>query len=56
MGGGTSKHTVSNFEQRAYVQWLNELFETDKDVSHLMPIKQEGNDLYEKIGDGIMLW
>jgi len=53
--GGTSKHTVSNFEQRAYVQWLNELFETDKDVSHLLPIKQEGNDLYEKIGDGIML-
>ena len=52
----TSKHTVSTFEQRAYAQWLNELFETDQDVSQHLPIKNDGSDLYEKIGDGIILW
>lgn len=51
----TSKHTVSTFEQRAYAQWLNELFESDQDVSQHMPFKNDGSDLYEKIGDGIIL-
>lgn len=28
----------------------------DKDLKHLLPLKKSGDDLYEKIVDGLILW
>jgi len=42
-------------EQVAFAGWLNRLLKDDKDVAHLLPIAEDGCDMYGKIDDGIIL-
>merc|ERR1712004_682896 len=42
-------------EQVAFAGWLNRLLKDDKEVAHLLPIAEEGCDMYGKIDDGIIL-
>jgi len=42
-------------EQVAFAGWMNRLLKDDKDVAHLLPIAEDGCDMYGKIDDGIIL-
>ncbi|CAK9297455.1 unnamed protein product [Gordionus sp. m RMFG-2023] len=48
-------HTVKQEEQVAFSHWINTNLGGDKDLNHLLPIEQEGMDLYDKVKDGILL-
>lgn len=52
---GYSFHTVLKEEQRAFSQWINTNLSVLHELSHLLPLKDDGDDLYQKIGDGILL-
>ena len=47
---------VPQDEERSLAQWINNNLECDEDCSHLLPLESDGGDLYQKIGDGILLW
>ena len=47
---------VPQKEERSLAQWINNNLECDEDCSHLLPLESDGGDLYQKIGDGILLW
>lgn len=49
---------ISIEEQRGFCQWINHNLEKDPQLSHLLPLnlEQNGDDLYQKVGDGILLW
>ena len=47
---------VPQEEERSLAQWINNNLECDEDCSHLLPLESDGGDLYQKIGDGILLW
>lgn len=60
--GGTSyassegtTHTVKQGEQVAFSDWINRHLKDDPDLKHLLPLNAEGNDLYLKVGDGILI-
>lgn len=53
---GYSFHTIMKEEQRSFSQWINTNLGSFPELSHLLPLKDDGADLYEKIGDGILLW
>jgi len=42
-------------EQRSFARWLNRYLGDIGELSHLLPLADSGDDLYEKIGDGILL-
>ena len=47
---------VPQEEERSLAQWINNNLECDEDCAHLLPLESDGSDLYQKIGDGILLW
>lgn len=49
-------HSVRVEEQLAFSDWINSNLSHDKDLAHLLPIDAEGQLLYEKVKDGILLW
>ena len=53
---GYSQSTIPKEEQRSFAQWINNQFKNDQDVSHHLPFNSEGSDMYDKLGDGILLW
>ena len=53
---GENYHTILNDEQHSFSAWINKNMQTLKSVQHLMPLANDGEDLYEKIEDGIILW
>ncbi len=53
---GYSYHMVFKEEQRSFSNWINANLGGMEDLAHLVPLKEDGADLYEKIGDGILLW
>lgn len=48
-------HSVRLEEQLAFSDWVNSNLGHDPDLKHLLPIDAEGNGLYKKIKDGILL-
>lgn len=48
-------HSVRNEEQVAFADWINSNLREDKDLHHLLPLNQTGDDLYEKMADGLIL-
>ena len=43
-------------EQKSFAGWLNRYLGNIGELSHVLPLADSGDDLYEKIGDGILLW
>ena len=61
--GGTSEgsadgttHSFSEEEKIAFVDWINGALCEDADVKGSLPISTEGDDLFKKLADGIVLW
>ena len=52
---GYSYHMVLKEEQRSFSNWINSNLGGMADLAHLMPLRDDGSDIYEKIGDGILL-
>lgn len=48
-------HSVSKEEQVAFSNWINTRLGSDPDLNHLLPLDQNGENLYEAIKDGILL-
>lgn len=48
-------HSVRQEEQVAFSNWINSKLATDPDLSHLLPLDQNGENLYEAIKDGVLL-
>ncbi|XP_044741174.1 plastin-2 [Chrysoperla carnea] len=48
-------HSVRLEEQLAFSDWINTNLSGDQDLKHLLPIDNEGKQLYDKLKDGIML-
>ena len=52
---GYSYHMIFKEEQRSFSNWINANLGGADDLAHLLPLKEDGADLYDKIGDGILL-
>lgn len=48
-------HSVRREEQAAFSNWINFKLKDDPDLKHLLPLDENGDDLYEAIKDGILL-
>lgn len=48
-------HSVRQEEQAAFSNWINIKLKDDPDLKHLLPLDQNGDNLYEAIKDGILL-
>ena len=55
-GAMGSFHTVLKEEQNSFSDWINGNMQKLDSVKHLLPLHPEGDDLYEKVDDGIILW
>ena len=49
-------HVVLKEEQNSFSDWINGHMQKIESVKHLLPLHDEGDDLYRKIDDGIILW
>ena len=47
---------ISKEEQRSFASWINENLGDNKNLSHLLPLQADGDDLYSKCADGMLLW
>ena len=63
MSGGTSessaegtKHSYSEAEKVAFVDWMNTALTDDAEARVYLPINPATSGLFEKIKDGIILW
>ena len=52
-GLGYGYHVVTKEEQRSIANWINSCFladkELDKGMEHILPLKDDGSDLYKKV-------
>ena len=48
-------HSVRQEEQAAFSNWINIKLRDDPDLKHLLPLNENGDNLYEAIKDGILL-
>lgn len=48
-------HSVRQEEQAAFSNWINIKLKEDPDLKHLLPLDENGDNLYEAIKDGILL-
>ncbi|GAB1601285.1 plastin-1-like [Argonauta hians] len=48
-------HSIRTAEQVAFSDWINSKLEKDKQCSQYLPLDPNGPDLYQKVGDGILL-
>ena len=53
---GYSYHMILREEQRSFSNWINSNLGDMAELKHLLPLKNDGDDLYDKIADGILLW
>jgi len=55
---GYGYHVVTKEEQRSIANWINSCFladqDLDKGMEHILPLKDDGSDLYSKVDDGIL--
>jgi hypothetical protein len=49
------QHSFSEEEKAAFADWINFQLEEDPEVKALLPISEEGNELFAKVKDGILL-
>ena len=63
VSGGTSessaegtKHSYSEAERVAFVDWINTALKDDAEAQVYLPIDPASSDVFEKIKDGIILW
>ena len=63
MSGGTSessaegtKHTYSEAERVAFVDWINTALKDDQEAQAYLPLDPATADVFEKMKDGIILW
>lgn len=61
--GGTSessaegtKHTYSDAERVAFVDWINTALQDDTEAKAYLPMNPVTSELFEKMNDGIILW
>ncbi|PAA85184.1 hypothetical protein BOX15_Mlig000734g1 [Macrostomum lignano] len=54
-GNEWTLHTIGDSERRGYAGWINKMLEKDPDLSHLLPVDGNTDELYEKLGDGLVL-
>jgi len=52
---GHGYHTIMEEEQKSFGHWINAHLGKDTDLNHLLPLKDDGSDVYKKIDDGIIL-
>ena len=47
---------VTKEEQRSIANWINSCFLGDQGhgMGHILPLSDDGSDLYSKVGDGIL--
>lgn len=50
-----TQHSFSEEEKLAFCDWINYQLEEDADLKSLLPIKEEGNALFEALYDGLVL-
>ncbi|VDM55985.1 unnamed protein product [Angiostrongylus costaricensis] len=48
-------HTIRTEEEKAFSNWINSNLSMDPDLKRLLPVIPEGNDLYTKIQDGLII-
>eukprot|EP01113_Clastostelium_recurvatum_P015423 TRINITY_DN185_c0_g1_i3.p1 TRINITY_DN185_c0_g1~~TRINITY_DN185_c0_g1_i3.p1 ORF type:complete len:620 (+),score=192.08 TRINITY_DN185_c0_g1_i3:184-2043(+) len=53
--GGDTAHSYSEEEKIAFVDWVNDCLGQDPDLAGRMPIKAEGEGLFQACTDGILL-
>ena len=53
---GYAYHMISKEEQRSFASWINENLSNKDVLKHLLPLKDDGEDLYAKCADGMLLW
>ena len=50
---GYGFHVVTKEEQRSIANWINSCFladqDLDKGMEHILPLKDDGSDLYSKV-------
>merc|ERR1712117_289500 len=55
---GYGSHVVTKEEQRSIANWINSCFladqDLDKGMGHILPLKDDGSDLYSKVDAGIL--
>lgn len=49
-------HLLAEEEKYAFVNWINKALENDADCKHVIPMNPNTNDLFNAVGDGIVLW
>ena len=47
-------HTVLEEERVAFTNHVNEVLKNDKDIASRLPVNHK--DIFEAVGDGIILW
>eukprot|EP00096_Caligus_rogercresseyi_P001931 TRINITY_DN1343_c0_g1_i1.p1 TRINITY_DN1343_c0_g1~~TRINITY_DN1343_c0_g1_i1.p1 ORF type:complete len:625 (+),score=143.30 TRINITY_DN1343_c0_g1_i1:96-1970(+) len=52
---GYSYHMILKEEQRAFSNWVNVNLGGQEDLKYLMPLREDGEDLYDKMSDGVLL-
>ncbi|CAB4063922.1 PLS3 [Lepeophtheirus salmonis] len=52
---GYSYHMILKEEQRAFSDWVNVNLGNQEDLKYILPLREDGEDLYEKISDGVLL-
>ena len=53
--GLTGQHTIKKEEQGAFADWMNRCMADDKDCKAKLPLRTDGEDLYDKCRDSILL-
>ncbi|KRZ77552.1 Plastin-2 [Trichinella papuae] len=48
-------HSVRIEEQVAFSDWINSNLSSDRDLMHLLPLTKSGDDLYQKMVDGLII-
>lgn len=48
-------HSYSDEEVQAYSEHMNHYLKNDADVAELMPFNPDSDDLFAKVGDGVVL-
>ncbi|KRX28188.1 Plastin-2 [Trichinella nelsoni] len=48
-------HSVRIEEQVAFSDWINSNLSSDRDLIHLLPLTKSGDDLYQKMVDGLII-
>lgn len=54
-GGGSTLHSISTQEQKAFTNWVERHLQDDPECAQYFPFVFEGDDLYNKCTDGVLL-